>query len=267
MAKRIVHFLLHVPKCAGTTVESHFQTHLGPAYRLAPRWENPLRNFIGNRYPDLDAAGLRDVRVVSGHSLSTGMLRLFPDAEIRQSVLLRDPLGYLLSFYNYRWARFDEGWTSEPPGFETWYRGQRRNPISRFLLNRYFDYAVPALYRLSSAARLRLLEDQFAHFHFVGSYRLADEMIGGISRELGIPDEVAHQNVTPRRKLSAADLPEALIRRIEADNALDQALFERWADRRWSGRPEAPAPRLSALDQGRYVLGDAVSGILKKVIS
>ena len=267
MANRIVHFLLHVPKCAGTTVEAHFQTHLGPAYLLAPRWENPLRNFIGNRYPNLDAEALRDVRVVSGHSLSIGMASLFPDAEIRQSVLLRDPLGFFLSFYNYRWARFDEGWTAEPPGFETWYRGQRRNPISRFLLNRYFDQAVPALYRLSSAARLRRLEEAFARFHFVGSYRHADEMIGGISRELGIPDEVAHQNVTPRRKLSAADLPDSLRRRIEADNALDQALFERWADRRWEGGPATPAPDLSGLDQGRYVWGDAVSGILKKFIA
>ena len=267
MANRIVHFLLHVPKCAGTTVEAHFQSHLGLDYRLAPRWENPLRNFIGNRYPDLDAEALRDVRVVSGHSLSVGMASLFPGAEIRESVLLRDPLGYFLSFYNYRWARFDEGWTTEPPGFETWYRGQRRNPITRFLLNRYFDQAVPALYRLSSAARLRFMEDRLARFHFVGSYRRADEMIGGISRELGIPEEVDHQNITPSRKLSAGDLPDALRRRIEADNALDQALFERWADRGWEGRPAGPAPSLSGIDQGRYLLGDAVSGILKKFIA
>ena len=267
MAQRIVHFLLHVPKCAGTTVEAHFRQHLGDAFRFAPRWENPLRNFVGNRYPGLNPEALEGIRAVSGHSLSISLKAHFPGVEIRQSVLLRDPVGYLLSFYNYRWARFDEGWGSEPPSFEAWYRGQRRNPISRFLLNRYFEEAVPALYRLSSAARLRLLEAHLADFHFVGSYRYADEMIGGISRELGIPDHVDHQNVTPSRKLSAADLTDDMRRRIEADNALDQALFDRWAERRWDGVPEGPAPKLPRADQGRYMLGDTVSGVLKKFIA
>lgn len=264
---RIVHFLLHVPKCAGTTVEAHFRAHLGDGYLYAPRWESPLRNFIGNRYPGLTVAGLEAARAVSGHSLSTGMRALFPGAEIRESVLLRDPTGFLLSFYNYRWTRYDEGWGSAPPAFERWYQGQRRNPISRFLLNRYFEQAIPALYRLSSADRLRYLEARLAGFHFVGSYRMADEMIGGISRELGIPDVVTSQNVTPRRKLAAADLPLALRRRIEADNAMDQALFDRWGDRGWQGAPAAPAPELPRADQARYVLGDISSGIMKKLIA
>ena len=78
---RVVHFLLHVPKCAGTTVENHFRAHLGDGYIFAPRWDSPLRNFIGNRYPGLRPADLEHVRAVSGHSLSTGMRALFPGCE------------------------------------------------------------------------------------------------------------------------------------------------------------------------------------------
>ncbi|MFK7942577.1 MAG: hypothetical protein AB8B85_06655 [Paracoccaceae bacterium] len=264
---RIVHFLLHVPKCAGTTVEGHFRAHLGEAYIYAPRWENPLRNVLGNRYPRLRPQDMETVRAVSGHSLSTGMRALFPGAEIRESVLIRDPTGFLLSFYNYRWTRFEEGWGAEPPPFERWYAGQRRNPVSRFLLNRYFEQGVPALYRLSSADRLRFLERRLARFHFVGSYRMADQMIGGISREMDIPDAVTAQNVTPKRRLIAADLPFEMRQRIEDENALDQALFDRWADRGWEGYSRTDPPALSRTDQVRYMVGDISTGIVKKLIS
>lgn len=266
MGGRIVHFLLHIPKCAGTTVETHFRTHLGRRFLLAPRWDNPLRDVIGNRYPDLTPRRLEDVAVVSGHSLSARLGQSFDGVEIRQSVLLRDPLGFLLSFYNYRWARFAEGTGPEPPAFDVWYNAQRRNPISRFLLMRYFGQGVPALYRLSSAARLAYLEQRLAGFHFVGSYRQADTMIAAISRELGLPDHVEHHNVTPGRRISADDISDDLRARITRDNALDQMLFERWADRGWSGAPTEPPPALSTLDQPRYVLGDIATGLRKKMI-
>ena len=50
MSERVVHFVLHVPKCAGTTVEEHFRGPLHHGFLIAPRWEHVLRNFIGNRY-------------------------------------------------------------------------------------------------------------------------------------------------------------------------------------------------------------------------
>ncbi|MEM9060584.1 MAG: hypothetical protein AAGD13_08990 [Pseudomonadota bacterium] len=263
---RIVHFLLHVPKCAGTTVEAHFRTHLRDRFLIAPRWESVLRNFVGNRYPELKSADLDDVEVVSGHSLNVAMKALFPAAEIRESVLLRDPVGYFLSFYNYRWTRFNEGWGGEPPSFERWYAAQRRNPISRFLLTRYFDQAIPALYRLSSADRLAFLEARLQGFHFVGGYRRADEMVGRISEALGIPTEVAAQNVTPQRKLIAADLPVEMRRRIETENVLDQVLFERWAERGWEELTPPGAPDLPRTDRVRYLAGDISTGLLKKLL-
>lgn len=264
---RVVHFLLHIPKCAGTTVEAHFRTHLRQRFLIAPRWENVMRNFIGNRYPALSPEALRDVVVVSGHSLNVALKPLFESAEVQESVLLRDPTSYLLSFYNYRWTRYDEGWGSEPPSFATWYGAQRRNPISRFLLNRYFDQGVPALYRMSSAQRLTFLEEKLQTFQFVGDYRRTDEMIARISTKLGIPGEVSHQNVTPKRKLIAADLPVKLRQRIERDNALDQALYDRWADRGWEQRTLPPIPNLPTQDRLQYLGGDAITAIKKKFIA
>jgi len=195
VAQRVVHFLLHVPKCAGTTVEAHFRAVLGPRFLLAPRWRNPLRNVIGNRYSmAADDPRLPRVRVVTGHSLGVSLKRRFPGAEIRESVLLRDPVSYHLSLYNYRLQRHHAGTGPEPPGFARWYLAQRRTPISRFLLNHYFEQGVPALYRISSRDRLAFLEERLRDFWFVGSYRRADKMIAGISRELDVPARAAPRN-------------------------------------------------------------------------
>lgn len=229
---------------------------------IAPRWEHPARDIIGNRYPGIDLGG---VAAVSGHSLSISLKRHLPGAEIRESVLLREPIGYFLSFYNYRWMRHDKGEGPRPPSFEGWYQRQRRNPISRFLITRYFEQGVPALYRFSSRGRLAWLEKRLSQFHFVGSYRLANDMIGGISRELGLPETVTSRNVNPDRHLEREALGDNFIDRILEENAVDTALYQRWAKRGWAGRPEAALPALNQLDQPRYAMGDLVTGLAKRI--
>ena len=265
MAHRTVHFILHVPRCAGTTVERHFERHLGSAFRYPPRWNSPLRHIVGNRYPGLTAAETADVRVVSGHSLSTGFRACFPEAEIRESVLLRDPLSHLVSLYNLRQRRFREGTGREPPDFSDWYARQRRNPISRFLLNRYFEQGIPALYALSSAARLDFLEARLARFHFVGAHRRVGELLAGISAELGIPGKAERFGRTDIETVRGEDLPDALVRRIERENELDNLLYQRWAERGWSGAPAAvaPATTLPRLDHLSYLVTDIRSGLAK----
>lgn len=60
---------------------------------------------MGNLCPELRVADLSSVRAILGYSLSKGMRALFSDAKKAESVLLRDPVGCLLSFNNYRWTR------------------------------------------------------------------------------------------------------------------------------------------------------------------
>lgn len=297
MSDRVVHFLLHVPKCAGTTVERHFEARLGNAFLLAPRWDSVWRNVIGNRYPGLVGdPRLAGLRVVSGHSLSVSFKRLLPGVEIRESVLLRDPVGYHLSLYNYRWSWHRQGHAPEPPSFARWYSVQRRNPIARFLLTRYLEEGVPALYRLSSAARLARIEARLERFWFVGDYRKAGEMIDGLSAELGIDGRVESRNVTAERMVTEQTLGEDWRARILADNRLDAALHARWGRRGWhpdrlagedglsgasspgqaarpagggsrgAGPKRAPELRLPSLDQPHQIWQDIASGIGKKLV-
>jgi len=267
-----VHFFLHVPKCAGTTVEAHFSRTLGDAFMIAPRWRNPLRDVIGNRYPSLSPARLAHVRLVSGHSLSRSLAAKFPGRPVRASVLLRDPVSFLLSFYNYRWARHRERGEPEPPDFAVWRRTQRRNPISRFLLHRHFEIGYPAVYRLSSRDRFVFLETAFSAFHFVGAWTRCDEAVAGISRELGVDPEVRRENVGAEPVLRAADLPEAERGAILEEHALDALLFERWRDRGFRPGPpagveatEAAALRLDAGDALHYLPADIESALRRKL--
>lgn len=261
-SRRAVYFLVHVPKCAGTTVEWHFQNHLGPRFLWAPRWRNPLRDVIGNRYPGLNERELADVRVVSGHSLSVGLRAKFPDAVIRECVVLRDPVSWHLSMYNYRLAGAKG---AEGPGFARWYGTVRSNPISRFLLNRYFEIGIPALYGLSSHTRLEFLERRLARFAFIGGLHRTDEMIAGVARSLDVPATARAENTIPSKRVTVADLPAGMLDRIRSDNRLDQALYDRWSERGWQGAPADAPPPLPRFDHGRYLAGDIRSAVLREL--
>lgn len=250
-----VHFFLHVPKCAGTTVERHFERTLGAGFLLAPRWRHPLRDVIGNRYPSLSPADLTGVRAVSGHSLSRSLADKFPGRAVRPSVLIRDPVGFLVSFWNYRWMRHETRGQPAPPPFAEWRRTQRRNPITRFLLHRYFEIGYPALYRHSTRARFLYLDAAFTGFHFVGSYRRCDEALAGISAELGVDETVESENVGEAKRLRVADLSPEEVAEIETQNAADALLFARWKDRGFGDGAAGglPAGALPAADAAAHL--------------
>ena len=257
---RTVHFLVHVPKCAGTTIEWHFQDHLGDRFLWAPRWRNPLRDVIGNRYPTLTPGDLANVQVVSGHSLSANLAAKFSGARVREHVVLRDPVDWHISMYNYRIKRAGE----EAPDFSAWYGTIRRNPISRFLLNRYFGFGVPELYRLSSAGRLRWLESRLSRFAFVGGLHLTDDLIDGVAAATGVPGRAKAQNTIPEKRMTADDLAPEVLNRVRHDNVLDQALFDRWKDRGWKPATLPPAPTLPRFDQLAALGSDIRSALMRK---
>jgi hypothetical protein len=262
MPDRVVHFLVHVPRCAGTSLGEHFRAHLGDGFLIAPRWHNPLRLFLGERFAmragDPRLAGLK---VVTGHSLGVSLKRHLAGAEIRESVLLREPVSYLVSLYNHRWAQHRAGAGPRPPAFVAWLRAQRRNPVSRFLLSHYFERRLPRLHALSSHDRLAFLEARLARFWFVADVSQADALLAAISRELGLPERAGRRNVTAAPVLKQADLDPALIARIRAANALDLVLWQRWRDRGWraAGHDPGPPPPLAGDDRLSYLAGDALT--------
>ena len=109
---------------------------------------------------------------------------------------------------------------------------------------------------MSSRDRLAWLEERFREFWFVASYRRADEMIAGISRELGVAGEAGRRNTG---EAGETTLDQRMRERIVTENAVDQALWERWAERGWKadGRnPVEPPPALPGNDRLRYLRSD-----------
>lgn len=260
------YFVLHVPKCAGGTIIRHLDRHLGDRAMDAPRQEGLARDLFGNRYPfEAGDPRLRDVVVFHGHALSESLKALLPGASIRESVLLRDPVGWFVSMYNFRVARQRAGIGPVVAPFEQWYRAERRNPITRFLLYRYFGEGVPWLYRLSSRAQLRVLERKLARFWFVGAYRDVDELTGRIAAELGIPGSPERRNTDSVRAVTVDGLPDGLRARIVAENPVDALLYARWKERKFdaSANPPPLERELPDADQPRILLREAELGLRK----
>lgn len=262
-----VYFLVHIPKCAGSTVEDHFQRHLGEQFLIAPRWKNALRDIVGNRVtlPDADR---RAVRAVSGHSLALHMANQFAPRPVRNTVILREPVSFHVSFYNYRHDRATTDGVPKPPQFEQWYAMQKRNQIARFLLRRTLDIGLFKLYTLSSRAQFRLLNDTMREFYFVGDISQTNSLIAEISNQLGVNGTVTSSNVTKSRQLSIDDLKPEMKAQIVQDNAIDHALYRLWKDRGFGQGlpPEASemASELPGNDRFTYIANDLISTLRKK---
>jgi hypothetical protein len=222
-----LHILLHVPKCAGRTIEVHLARHLPAEAFYMPR--RPGRGGLSEMPP---VAG---IRALSGHHLTRSIEARFPDRQIRRSVLLRDPLSFQVSYYNFRMMRYLAS-GGRPYSFPLYYRALQRDPMAHFLLSRWLEVSPARLLVMPVAAKWRLLCDALASFWFVGDYRRCDDLIAALADELRIrakAKRVNHEGAWTRtvdwRPLTLDDLDEEQRRRIPLDNPLDAALHATWA--------------------------------------
>ncbi|WP_416897473.1 MAG: hypothetical protein ACMVY4_18655 [Minwuia sp.] len=170
---------------------------------------------------------------------------------MRESVLLRDPLSQLVSFYNFRMSRFTvEGWPHV--SFERFYRSRHVNPMSTFLLVNYLEIPWTRLATMPRREKFERISERFSDFWFVGDYRRCDELITKISAEYGIPDQAARANVLETRLLTVDTVPQAMKDRIAEECALDQAVYDAWAGQ----GAVAEKPKLTDMP-GRVLLHEA----------
>jgi len=250
---RPVYFFVHVPKCAGTTFINHFATHSRDRLAHAPRLES-FKRLLGGSYSDISAIAPRkdSLDIIAGHSLSQSLRELFEDRELREIVLIREPLDFVISFYNYKNRRAKQKGRG-PISFELFYKSIPINPVSRFIINRYLEIGYPTILKYSSQDRLDALNAVFSRFWFVGSHKHCSEVVAAISQELGLPAQVSTANVATDDRLRVEDLPDSMKDRIRRENRLDQCLFEMWSEARWSGKPASSSIVLSDRDQPAHI--------------
>src|SRR6185503_6304838 len=95
------YFLLHVPRTGGNTMAAHLQAHLGEGF-WSPGRPSALAMLGGRRYRLDGVPDFARVQAVGGHYLGRSLERRFQGREIRRTLLLRDPIGFHVSYYNHR---------------------------------------------------------------------------------------------------------------------------------------------------------------------
>lgn len=236
-----VHFFVHVPKCAGRTIELHLEQHLGAGYVHTRRRKAPGRWFAASAFREPAGVDLSDVQAVSGHPLGASMASRFPGREVRQAVLLRHPVGMMVSFHNFRMMIFRrEGWPEVD--FERFCRSRHVNPAATFLLSYYFELPWSRIARMRRQDKFDFISERLERFWFVGDYRRCDALIATVSHDLGIPATAGRANVLEKKVTREEDLSRAAVDRLLEENALDLKLWETWKDRGFGRTVPAPAP-------------------------
>jgi len=231
-----VYFILHVPKTAGETIEFHLEDHCGPGFVWRPaapsRWAETV---LGRRYELGKLPDLSRVRVVVGQHIGRSLERFFPDREIRRAVLLRDPVGLQVSFYNYMNMRSlaESGGTYS---FGLHLRALQRNLVAYFLLWQWCEIPWPLMAVMTEKRKYEVLNETLSAFWFVGSYSECDRLIASIAPDLGVPSVAWRRNTAEEwqklvdwQPVKAAELSPAARRAILANSSLDQALWESWS--------------------------------------
>lgn len=247
-----VHFIHHVPKCAGQTIDRHLAGALAHhAYCRTTRKRGPGR-FLSSRHHFEHLPDPHRTKVISGHFLGPSVEPLFAGQEIKRSILLRDPVSHALSYYNFRMMRYlSEG--LHPYSFALAYGAMQRNFIAHYILRNFLELPWHRLARLSDDDKYDVVNAFLATFWFVGDYRLCDGLIAALATTLDIPNRAAPANTCAEwerrvswKRLGTDHLSCDAIAEIRRENLIDQRLWETWRDARHdvaSVRPRALAGR------------------------
>ena len=244
-----VHFVYHVPKCAGRTIDRHLTQALpNPAYHRMKK-RRGLGRFA-TRYDPTDLPNPRRTKVVGGHYLGISVDPLFEGRYIKRSLLLRDPVSHFVSYYNFRMARYIAG-GMRPYGVDVAYGATQRNFVTHYILSNFLELTWADMASLSDQDKYDLVNAFLANFWFVGDYLLCDEFIDSLGDRLGTS---ASASATPHNTLAELSrvagwtpltldrLPSDTIEGIKAENAIDQRLWETWREARHDTSAVQPRP-------------------------
>lgn len=224
-------YFVHVAKCAGTTVEEHFLEHLPADQVMRPKKSAPIVRYLhGRAWRTPGSYDPAAVRVLCGHFFGRATGALLAPHNPLEAILIRDPVGLYLSWYNYRMTRH-ETWGRPIPKFEDWYRSQGRNPVARHLLTRHLGWSelkfVLAPAREIVAEARRALDS----FWFAGEYRHVDALLAAATEKFGAPARAPQRNVTQYKFLPRDQMSDVLAEQVRRENAIDQYLSDRYAHR------------------------------------
>jgi hypothetical protein len=234
--RKPIHFIFHVPKCAGHTIHSHFSTYApeGTYHRLKKR-----KGFSRLFLPRYQLTGMPDpqgLRALSGHFIGNSIEHIFAGRQIERSILLRDPVSHFVSYYNFRMMRYlSQGWQTYSPDIA--YRARQPNFVTHYILRNFLEISWPRLLSLSAVEKYVAVNRFLSTFWFVGDYTRCNELVAALAPNLGVPATAKAQNTCAEWQrrvqwtpLRVEDLTKRMIDQIREENMLDQLLWETWRE-------------------------------------
>ncbi|MGE3784090.1 MAG: hypothetical protein AB7H71_15295, partial [Alphaproteobacteria bacterium] len=239
-----VYFLLHMPRTGGNTIAAHLRAHLGDQVCAVSR-PGPLDMLGGRRFCLDGGLDFSRVRAVTGHYLGRSLEQSFPGREIRRTLLLRDPIGFHVSYYNHR-MMFSLSRGGSTCDFERHFRMQPRDLVPLLLLWHWLEMPIRAFPATSDADKYELLSESLTGFWFVGSHEDGDGLLAALAADLGIPTGARRKNTTSEwrkrvswRPLRVEDLSVPTREAILAKNPIHNALWHDWRNARFAVAPPA----------------------------
>lgn len=234
---RKLHVVLHVPKCAGRTIEDHLFRHLGNKRFWNPgkRTRSLPLEILDRKYDATPPGSLDDIEAISGHLIGRSIERMFPDRKIIRSVILRDPEKQIMSWYNYRMMRYiSQG--LHPFPFDVFVRSFPTNPVAYFLLERWFELPWIRHGTLSPEKKVALLDEELSKFDRIVDISEANNLCAWLSGDLSIPLEPNRTNTSEEwasrtgwKLMSFRDLTDRQQKLLRNRFTIDRYLWRRWA--------------------------------------
>lgn len=263
-----VYVLLHMPRTGGNTIAAHLRAHLRnglwtPSRPSGLGWPG-RRRYRLDHVPDFG-----QVRAITGHYIGRSLERRFAGRPIRRTLLLRDPVGFHVSYYNHR-MMFSLSRGGPTCGFERHLRAQPRDLVAILLLWYWLEWSLATILGTGDALKYKLLNEALADFWFVGSYEHGDRLLAALAADLAIPPAASRRNTTEEwrkrvawRPLRSEELSPATREFIIARNPIHDALWHSWRDAGFDTARVTPLPlrpggseELGLRDLARGLLAD-----------
>lgn len=240
---------IHVPKCAGTTIEQHLRDHLGPQSFWMPQKRTttlPLELF-GRKYRRPVGLDAERIAAISGHYAGRSVESGFVGRRIYRTMLLRDPEGLMISWYNFRMARYLAA-GQRPYSFATHMRALPADPVAHFLLDRWLEMPYAKIASMRHDEKCGRLQEALSGMDFIGDVSDCDRLTAWSGERLEIHGEAAPVNTFEQRnraggwrKITREDIEPAILAELRERTRLDHWLWLRWA----MGQRHLPAPARS----------------------
>lgn len=235
--KRKLHLVLHVPKCAGRSIERHLERHLGEQrlWRPGKRKHVLPLEMLRRKYEAKPPVALDGIDAIGGHLFGQSIEALFPNREFVRSVILREPEKQILSWYNFRMMRYlSQG--LHPFSFTLFVRSFPVDPVTHFLLERWLEMPWAKIASLTARQKAALLDASLSKFDRVVDISEADALCAWHCEDLGIPLTAERTNTSEQwasktgwKPLTFNDLSDSERELLRRRFTVDRYLWRRWA--------------------------------------